>query len=309
MPGPISLVVFFLMASTDAGDPRRGDASRLMLSANVAFDAGKFSESEQAFARAFELSNETDAAYGAACAAARGGRKQEALAWIEKVGTSDFEDSAHLASDPDLASIREDARFRRVMAQVAKRDANLKAKLPKLREALMKRGEIDQVARRKIGSGDPKLGEQIAKIDRDNTEWLKGVIAEHGWPGKALVGPRAGVMAFLLVQHADHDPAFQEKTLPLLEASAKKGEVRAQDVAYLTDRVRVNTGRPQLYGTQFMAKPDGGGMMPKPIEDEANVDARRASVGLEPLAQYALVIARMQSAHRAPVAGTPDGGH
>ena len=41
-------------------------------------------------------------------------------------------------------------------------------------------------------------------------------------------------------------------------------------------RIRVNEGRAQIYGTQFG----------RPLEDETNVDARRAEVGLERLADY-----------------------
>ncbi|MCS6883729.1 MAG: hypothetical protein NZU74_20615, partial [Chloroflexaceae bacterium] len=65
---------------------------------------------------------------------------------------------------------------------------------------------------------------------------------------------------------------------------------RPQDLAYLTDRVRFNTGQPQVYGTQVLII--DGRVTLKPIEDEANVDARRAAVGLLPLAEYVAHIER-----------------
>lgn len=51
----------------------------------------------------------------------------------------------------------------------------------------------------------------------------------------------------------------------------------------LEDRVRVADGKPQLYGTQLANNP----LRFEPIEDEAHVDARRSSVGLPPMAEYA----------------------
>jgi hypothetical protein len=56
------------------------------------------------------------------------------------------------------------------------------------------------------------------------------------------------------------------------------------NLAYLTDRVLVAQKKPQRYGTQ--ARPEGGKMVPFPIEDEAKVDERRAELGLAPLADY-----------------------
>ncbi|HEY8505435.1 MAG TPA: DUF6624 domain-containing protein, partial [Gemmataceae bacterium] len=66
-------------------------------------------------------------------------------------------------------------------------------------------------------------------------------------------------------------------------------------LAYLTDRVRVNTGRKQLFGTQMTW--ESGKLAPKPIEDAARVDQRRAEYGLPPLADY---LRRSEEAMRNP---------
>jgi hypothetical protein len=90
--------------------------------------------------------------------------------------------------------------------------------------------------------------------------------------------------AFLLVQHADADRPFQKEMLPLVEKAYHAGALRGQEFALLTDRVRVAEGKPQVYGTQ--AKFQGKEVIPDPIEDAAQVDKRRAAVGLPPLAEY-----------------------
>lgn len=61
-----------------------------------------------------------------------------------------------------------------------------------------------------------------------------------------------------------------------------------QSYALLLDRVLVAEGKRQVYGTQ--AKLKGKEFVPDPIEDEANVDKRRAEVGLPPLSEYLRVL-------------------
>ena len=63
------------------------------------------------------------------------------------------------------------------------------------------------------------------------------------------------------------------------------------DIAYLADRVLCGAGKKQKYGTQVTLKE--GEFTPKPIEDEEHVDERRKELGLEPLADYLKMIARV----------------
>ena len=107
------------------------------------------------------------------------------------------------------------------------------------------------------------------------------IVAKYGWPGKSLVGEDGANAAWLLVQHADKDLSFQKDVLAKMEPMVKTQEVSAIDFGYLWDRVAVAEHRPQRYGTQFDEKQE-----PRPIEDEAHVDERRASIGLPSMAEY-----------------------
>src|SRR5690606_17036250 len=51
-----------------------------------------------------------------------------------------------------------------------------------------------------------RLGAATSMRDKANTEWLKAVVAERGWPTISEVGEEASYKAWLLVQHADQDP-------------------------------------------------------------------------------------------------------
>lgn len=164
-----------------------------------------------------------------------------------------------------------------------------------LRAELLRREAVDQEARGQLVEVTKEkrelpreLMERLVAIDRDNTAWVRGVIREHGWPGRSLVGEQAANAAWLLVQHADHEPAFQRECLDLLQAAVDAGEGSAQHLAYLTDRVLLAEGKPQRYGTQFTAGPTG--WEPRPLEDPDNVDARRAEAGLPSLMENTSMI-------------------
>jgi hypothetical protein len=51
------------------------------------------------------------------------------------------------------------------------------------------------------------------------------------------------------------------------------------------DRVAINSGNKQLYGTQFKRGKDGK-LVPKEIKNKDEVDKRREEKGLEPLAKH-----------------------
>jgi len=115
-----------------------------------------------------------------------------------------------------------------------------------------------------------------------NATRLWSILRRFGWPGAPRVGLDGAKAAWLIVQHAITQPAFQREALEALRQAAARGEVPAIQPAMLEDRVRTLEGRPQRYGTQFDW--DGSGALtPLPIEDPEGLDERRRAVGLEPL--------------------------
>jgi len=118
-------------------------------------------------------------------------------------------------------------------------------------------------------------------IDGENLKQVKDIIAACGWPGAA----KDSHSAWLLAQHADSDLAFQREARVLLEASVKAGIAAARDLAYLSDRIAANEGRPQEYGTQF-SQPDRCHLVIEPVDDRAMVNRRRLAVGLPSLEEY-----------------------
>jgi hypothetical protein len=147
---------------------------------------------------------------------------------------------------------------------------------PELRQELLEMQDADQAER---------TGEVNANHDAERTDRLKELIGEYGWPTRRMVGEDGASAAWLIAQHADQDPAFQREALALMCTAALAGEADVTELGYLVDRVAVNAGEPQVYGTQVGDCVDGRAL-PQPIADEAHVDERRAHVGMEPLEEY-----------------------
>ena len=102
---------------------------------------------------------------------------------------------------------------------------------------------------------------------------------EHGWPDSDLVRRDGAWAATFILLNAEL--AIKKEMLPLVRDAYDAGKTDGTNYAYLLDDVRVAEGKPQVYGTH---RKEGGGV--SPIEDEANVNKRRAEVGLPPLSGY-----------------------
>lgn len=153
-----------------------------------------------------------------------------------------------------------------------------------LAKRLLAMERADQAMRRAAVSG---VAVWDTELDRAHTSELKRVIKKHGWPTVSLVGERAVHAAWIIAQHADHDPVFQRMILRLMHDTGQvmSDEVLWNDIAYLTDRILVHHDKcAQWFGTQhyFTAK---GKLVPFPIQDKRNVNRRRLAFGLETQAQ------------------------
>lgn len=115
---------------------------------------------------------------------------------------------------------------------------------------------------------------------------LEEIFEEIGFPGYDLVGKEGSTDFWLMVQHSDHVPDFQEKVLSQMKAQVDKGNADPANYGLLVDRVNLNTGKPQVYGTQVTYRAGICQAYSRDLADSANVNQRRKSIGLPPLEEY-----------------------
>lgn len=202
----------------------------------------------------------------------------------------------YIELDTRLAALKETKHWRTIKLGIQKNIENYNKRKPlniELKKEFLKRKKQDQGFRKLMAaSNDSFFIDSILrlqnKIDLDNQIYLDEIINKYGCPTISLVGDTASHVAWLIVQHADNNVEFQEKYLPYIMKAAWVQQVKLTEVAYLHDRILVNKGLPQIYGTQFKDTVINMKykIIPKPIKNIKEVDKFRHFVGLNSLMEY-----------------------
>ncbi|WP_162176574.1 DUF6624 domain-containing protein [Deinococcus frigens] len=123
----------------------------------------------------------------------------------------------------------------------------------------------------------PPTAEELGEIERlsqETSAYLGRLLAAYGWPADpALRGSFVGLLGDGRLQYCAGQAALAAATSP-------DGRTVA---ASLIDRGLNRLDLRQRYGTLYTFR--GGRAVPLPIEDETNVEARRAELELPPLAK------------------------
>lgn len=152
-----------------------------------------------------------------------------------------------------------------------------KRTLAEVAKQLIALGEEDQRDRTKaMTPGFDDAG--LAEADRRReAAWLE--ITSGRLLGLSEVGEAAVSAQFLLLQHSG-DRSLQADMARQMQELVNKADFPKEAFATFIDRQLVYDGKPQRFGTQANES-----LELYPIEDESNVDKRRESMGLPPIAQ------------------------
>lgn len=170
---------------------------------------------------------------------------------------------------------------------------------PKLSKTLDSLAYVDQWPMQRITQQQSdSAGRNLFEVEKLNFAHhqpvLEKIVQQYGYPGFKQVGKKSSNNFWLLVQHADAHPEFQRKILKLMQAEVKHKNASPVNYAYLTDRIAMNAGQPEEYGTQVVYEGDGlGKAVPKSLRDPKNVNKRRADIGMEPLENYLGMMTKM----------------
>jgi hypothetical protein len=147
---------------------------------------------------------------------------------------------------------------------------------------------VDQQVQQDIMNDNSENRQALIKIEEEtfirHTIILKKILETYGYPGFDKVGKESSNNYWLCVQHSDHDSKFQKEVLRLMKKELKNGKADFKNYAYLTDRVNINLGNSQIYGTQVEYKDRTA--VPKRLKNPKTVNERRKAVGLDPIEKY-----------------------
>lgn len=173
--------------------------------------------------------------------------------------------------------------------EVAKKIIQLKNADLEFRDKLIQNGQLDE-----------GYNEEMANLHSRNAKILDEIIDTIGYPTVDKVGKEASEAAWLIIQHSIGQPYFMKKSAELLKIAVNESKADPKGLAYLTDRIAVFEGKPQLYGTQFDWD-ENGEMNPNQYDDIAKVNQRRKALGLNLLEEQTEIMKeRVKNENRQP---------
>ena len=127
---------------------------------------------------------------------------------------------------------------------------------------------------------------QMVHIDSLNHPLLEAIFKKYGYPGFDIAGEKGSHDFWLLVQHQDYFPEFQDSVLLAMKVQVDKGNAPKDNYAYLVDRVMLKKENMQLYGTQMQLNADSSSYEPRTLKYPDRVDVLRKTMGLPPMSAY-----------------------
>jgi hypothetical protein len=175
------------------------------------------------------------------------------------------------------------AAARRRQTEVEERYRSHAPSHPELQARISQLVKDDQAVREREGFDLRKMEE----ADRRTAGPLKAIFDRYGVPTYDMVGVQAAKDFVVMVQH--QPPEFRVAVLPKLKVNVDAGEADPGSFAMVYDRTQRDQGKNQLYGQQLECVP-GKALDLAPIDDEGNVNIRRAELGLMRLELYARMV-------------------
>ncbi len=170
-----------------------------------------------------------------------------------------------------------------------------------LADSLQRMAERDKFVRQKVDSAFQKYGkdspqwkkawDNMQLTDKSNNAALKDIITKlNSYPGMDKAGEDGAHNFWVLVLHQDADLALQRQVLDLMKTAYENHVVEPGDYAYLYDRVLVNGGYKQIYGTQVYYDKEKKMYVPHPLMEPATTDEKRAEMQMPSMAEYMKII-------------------
>lgn len=119
---------------------------------------------------------------------------------------------------------------------------------------------------------------EYAKEDHRNQELVISIIEKCGMPTLAEVGQKQMDAIWLGLQHTDKK--IRKKYFPKVEKAVQNGDLNKQQYALMKDRILMDEGKPQLYGSQIK----NGKLYT--LDSPTTVNERRKEMGLQPIEDY-----------------------
>jgi hypothetical protein len=222
------------------------------------------------------------------------GYPDSAFQQLDRIANNRYQKYNGLVLNQDLAPLHNDPRWKdhllRIRSNRVKYNPQLNMLLVETLDTILRNDQQYRLVQPSVEASFGKnskevkdLNKLIVENDSVNAIKINQVLKTYGWPSTEIITQEGSDAIFLVIQHSDL--SFQEKYLPYVVQAVQQKNIPASYQALLEDRIAISKGQKQKYGTQVGTDKNGKYYV-EPIQDPENVDSRRASIGLGPLAEY-----------------------
>jgi hypothetical protein len=234
--------------------------------------------------------------YNAARSWALSNYPDSAFFHLERLASkTNFLQVEELTKDPDFVSLHNNHRWTTLILTIKEAKEKAEANLNKPLALQLDSIYIDDTKyRQQLNETEKEFGRNskemeslwktIHEKDSQNQIKVTAILDKYGWLGADIVGEQGNSALFLVIQHSNI--SMQEKYLPMMKEAVKNEKAFGGNLALLEDRIALQKGKRQIYGSQISRNKETQLYYVRPLTDPDNVDKRRAEVGLPPLAEY-----------------------
>lgn len=266
--------------------------------ADSLFKSKAYQQSAAEYSLAFATNGDRGYAndrYMAACAWALSGQPDSAFIQLFRLAIrTDLLKNLDYKADKDLGSLHLNNKWQMLITtidsgrlQTTSKPGDIRTTLERVVDSDQGLRTYSQIVELKYGQTSPEFKntwDSIRKADNSNLLVVESILYKYGWVGPEKIGEKANSAFFLVIQHAD--AGARKKYAPMMKAAVTQGKADPRDLALLEDRMAVDDGKPQIYGSQLTFDQATNTYKLYPLSDPDNVDKRRAEIGLGTLAAY-----------------------
>ena len=117
-----------------------------------------------------------------------------------------------------------------------------------------------------------------------NEKKVRDILDTYGWPEKSIIGERGNLTLCNVIQHSANE--IRIKYLPMMRAAVEAKQLHPRFLVRAEDRIATEKGELQLYGGQMKYYPETKSFNVWPVYDPANINKRRAAIGLGPIEEH-----------------------
>lgn len=119
------------------------------------------------------------------------------------------------------------------------------------------------------------------EVDKKNLILVESIVENCTLATIESLGEPIVYRFFIIIQHAPKE--YREKYIPFFKKMAKKGLLKQRTLALMIDRMLIDNGEKQLYGTQYKINKRTGKEKLQPIQSIELADSLRSEINLPPL--------------------------